>query len=415
MKDSLKKDYLWNTIGVLLQNVISPVLLLVVTRVNGIEAAGLFSFAFSTSLLLYALGAWGGRTYQVSDVKKEFQSRSYVMARVLLAILVLVVTIVFCMANQYDTYKTSVIFALVIFKLFESFADVLYGVLQINNQLYKSGKSLAVKSILGIAVFVAIDLLTDNILLGALGIVVVNAIVFFCYDFPQTNNLEKIRFPKAKVREYANEAREILKRCANVFAVMFLAMFSLNIPRYFIDNHSQEEVGYFGIIAMPITLIVLMITFILQPNVVMISKQYSEGKTTDFKNSVGKILGLSVAIGLVVLVGTVLVGAPLLRLVFGIDFASHAMALNVIVVGGIASAIVTVFLNIFVIMRKVNFSLLVLIVTNLILIPVSYFTVDKFGLMGGVAAFTVANFVQLVFILLYFNFIQTTERNNEKN
>ena len=185
MKDSLKKDYLWNTIGVLLQNVISPVLLLVVTRVNGIEAAGLFSFAFSTSLLLYALGAWGGRTYQVSDVKKEFQSRSYVMARVLLAILVLVVTIVFCMANQYDTYKTSVIFALVIFKLFESFADVLYGVLQINNQLYKSGKSLAVKSILGIAVFVAIDLLTDNILLGALGIVVVNAIVFFCYDFPQ--------------------------------------------------------------------------------------------------------------------------------------------------------------------------------------------------------------------------------------
>ena len=414
MKNTLKRDYFWNTLGVLLQNVISPVLLLVVTRVNGIEAAGLFSFAFSMSLLLFALGMWGGRTYQVSDVKKEFQPRSYVMARVLLAFLVLVVTVVFCVANHYDGYKTSVIFALVIFKLFESFADVLYGILQTNHQLYKSGKSLAVKAILGMVAFVVIDLLTDNILLGALGIVAVNAVVFCCYDFPQTNKLEKIRFPKAKVREYIQEAKQILKRCANVFAVMFLAMFSLNVPRYFIDQHSQEEVGYFGIIAMPITLIVLVITFILQPNVVAISKQYSDGKMVDFKKSVGKILGLSVLIGLLVLACTALFGAWLLQLIFGIDFASHAMALNVIVAGGIASALVTVYLNIFVIMRKVNFSLIVLIVTNVILIPVSYFAVDKFGLMGGVTAFTVTNFVQLALILIYFNLAQKKD-SSEKN
>lgn len=412
---SLKKDYFWNTIGVLLQNAISPVLLLVVTRVNGIEAAGLFSFAFSMSLLLYTLGMWGGRTYQVSDVKKEFQPRSYIMVRILLAILVLVITAVFCITNQYDAYKTSVIFAMVIFKLLESFADVLYGILQMNGQLYKSGKSLAVKAILGMIVFVAIDLLTNNILMGAFGIVAVNAVVFLCYDLPQTNKLEKIRFPKAKIGKYVSEAKEILRRCVNVFAVLFLAMFSLNVPRYFIDHHSQEEVGYFGIIAMPITLIVLVITFILQPNVVAISKQYNDGKSADFKRSVGKILGLSLAIGLVVLVGTVLIGAPLLQLVFGIDFTSHAMALNVIVVGGIASALVTIFLNIFVIMRKVNFSLIVLIVTNLILIPVSYFAVDKFGLMGGVVAFTVTNFVQLALILLYFKFIQPKGNSDEEN
>lgn len=404
MKKSLKRDYFWNTLGVLLQNVISPVLLLVVTRVNGIEATGLFSFAFSVSLLLYALGMWGGRTYQVSDVKKEFQPRSYIVTRILLAVLVLLVTVIFCAVNQYDSYKTGVIFVLVVFKLLESFADVLYGILQTNSQLYKSGKSLAAKAILGMVTFIAIDLITDNILVGSLGIVIVNAIVFLCYDFPQTNKLEKICFPKEKIREYMNEAKEILKRCANVFAVMFLTMFSLNVPRYFIDKYSQVEVGYFGIIAMPITLIVLVITFILQPNVVTISKQYSDGKTSDFKKSVNKILRLSVAIGLVVLAGTILVGTPLLQLIFGIDFDNHTMALNVIVAGGIASALVTVYLNIFVIMRKVNFSLIVLIVTNLLLVPASYFAVTKFGLMGGTTAFAIVSFAQLVFAYLYFNF-----------
>lgn len=411
----LKKDYFWNTLGVLLQNVISPVLLLVVTRVNGIEAAGLFSFAFSMSLLLYALGMWGGRTYQISDVKKEFQSRSYVMARVLLAILVLVVAAIFCSVNRYDVYKTSVIFVLAVFKLLESFADVLYGILQTNSQLYKSGKSLAVKAILGMVSFVAIDLLTNNILVGSLGIVAVNTVVFLCYDFPQTNRLEKIRFPKAKIREYVHEAKEIIKRCTNVFVVMFLAMFSLNVPRYFIDQYSQEEVGYFGIIAMPITLIVLVITFILQPNIVTISKQYSDGKMTDFKRSANKILGLSVVIGLMVLAGTIIAGTWVLHLLFGVDFTHHAMALNVIVAGGIASALVTVCLNIFVIMRKLTFSLVVLIVTNLLLIPASYIAVQGSGLLGGVTVFMAINFVQLILTLLYFNLALKNKDSREKN
>ena len=128
-----------------------------------------------------------------------------------------------------------------------------------------------------------------------------------------------------------------------------------------------------------------------------------------------KIIGLSVAIGLVVLMGTVLAGVPLLQLIFGVDFSGHAIALNVIVAGGIASALVTVYLNIFVIMRKVNFSLIVLIVTNLLLIPVSYFAVGSFGLMGGVTAFAVTNFVQLALILSYFNLIQIKGNSNEKN
>ena len=75
---NIKKDYLWNSLGSLLQSAISPVLLIIITRLNGIDDSGLFSFALSLSVVFWAVSLWGGRTYQVSDVKREFSSGGYV-------------------------------------------------------------------------------------------------------------------------------------------------------------------------------------------------------------------------------------------------------------------------------------------------------------------------------------------------
>jgi hypothetical protein len=56
---SQKKDYIWNSLGSLLQSAISPVLLIVITRLNGIEDSGLFSFALSLSVVFWAISLWG--------------------------------------------------------------------------------------------------------------------------------------------------------------------------------------------------------------------------------------------------------------------------------------------------------------------------------------------------------------------
>lgn len=398
----MKRDYFWNTLGAILQSAISPLLLLVVTRLNGVAAAGVFSFAFAVSLLLWALGMWGGRTYQVSDTRKEFAHQSYIMVRIVLAVIVLTVAAIFCVLNQYDAYKTGLIFALVIFKLLESFADVLYGILQVHGKLYMSGRSLTAKAVLGFAVFVGIDMATGNLILASLGIVLVNILIFALYDVVRTRQQEEIFFPLATAQKYLAQARQILWRCAGVFVIFFAAMFSLNIPRYFIDMRSDDEVGYFGIIAMPITLIVLLISFILQPNIVRLSELYKKADFAKFKRSVNKILLVSVGIGVGVLLVTAAYGAQILQLIFGISFVDYYASLVVIVAGGVASALVTVYLNAFVIMRRIKFAVIVLTVTNILLVPLSYFMVRDGGVLGGVWAFTGVNIVQLMMIAVFF-------------
>ena len=55
---NIKKDYLWNSLGSLLQSAISPVLLIIITRLNGIDDSGLFSFALSLSVVFWAVSLW---------------------------------------------------------------------------------------------------------------------------------------------------------------------------------------------------------------------------------------------------------------------------------------------------------------------------------------------------------------------
>lgn len=400
MQNNIKKDYTWNTIGVLLQNAISPLLLIIVTRVNGIYDSGLFSFAFSVAVIFWIISIWGGRTYQVSDINREFTHRSYIMVRLVLTILTMVGAFVFSTLNHYDQVKTSLILILVLFKAVESVADAIHGVLQINDRLYVVGKSLSYKAAIGLVVFVGIDLVTHSILIGSFGLVFVNVMLALFYDLRIARRIDLISIPFSEINQVTKSAIVIMKRTWPIFAVIFLSMFSLNIPRYFIDLYHQEEIGYFGILAMPITLIALVMTFVLQPKVVHLAKMFDQKNYENFKGTVRTLLVITGGIGAIILVGAYLIGIPALNAVFGVDFSQYQFALLVIVLGGILNAIVSIFINIFTIIRRFKQQFYILLISNVMLAFCSPSVIHIYGLNGGVILFAITNFTQLVFMII---------------
>lgn len=394
MEANLKRDYIWNTVGVLAQNAISPLLLIAVTRINGIYDSGLFSFAFSIAIIFWVLGMWGGRTYQVSDVTREFSHRSYVMVRLLLAICMLAGACLFVWINEYDADKSSIIIALVLFKAMESIADAVHGVLQVHDRLYIAGKSLVYKAVSGFVLFIVIDLFTHNVLLSCLGIILANIIAVLFYDARIAGNVATESILPQYFKRTAKNAINIMARTWPVFIVIFLSMFSLNIPRYFVDLYHQEQIGYFGILAMPITLIALVMMFILQPKVVELSGQYGEKKYGEFNQTIYRLISVTSGIGLVIMLGAFVLGVPALGIVFGVDFSQYQTALMIIVAGAIINAIVSIFINIFIIIRAFKHPFYTLLITNVFLAILSAMFIGQYGLMGGVTLFTVINAVQ---------------------
>lgn len=399
---SKKKDYIWNSLGSLLQSAISPVLLIVITRLNGIDDSGLFSFAISLSVVFWAVSLWGGRTYQVSDIKREFSSGGYVAVRFVASLIVAISAVAFCFLNGYNTTKTGLIMILVTFKILESIADSLYGVMQIHHKLYIAGISLTMKAMLGFAAFMAVDIVTKNVIYGTLAILLINMLIIFLYDILWVRRVETISISKKLCKEYITQAVVIMKRTSAVFVVVFLTMFSLNIPRYFLDKSHPDQIGYFGIMAMPITLLGLFISFIIQPNVVNLSELLAKGKLKEFARIVGKINHITFGMGVFSVVLSYLIGVWVLNAIFGININSFRLDLTIMVIGAAANAFVSIYVNLLIIMRRFKGQFYTLLLTDILAVVVSMCLIERLAMLGSVLVFMLISFLQLALLLVIY-------------
>ena len=393
-----KKDYIWNSIGSFLQSAISPILLIVITRLNGVGDSGLFSFAMSLSVVFWAISLWGGRTYQVSDVKKEFSNGDYIVVRFISSLIVAVFSISFCILSGYDLIKTELIMVLVSFKILESIADSMYGVLQIHNKLYIVGISLTMKSVFGFMIFAIVDILTKNIVYGALSIFIVNIAVVIFYDIPWMKHVESVDLTKKNIMQ----AVKIMKKTAEVFVIVFLTMFSLNIPRYFLDKYHYDQIGYFGIMAMPITLLTLFISFVLQPNVVNLSELLKKKKIKEFTKIVSKIDFITFTLGILFVVSSYLIGVWALNTVFGIDINNFRIDLTIMVIGAVANAFVSIYVNLLIILRRFKGQFYTLLVTNILAVILSIYLIDRLAMLGSVLVFMTISFLQAIILLFIY-------------
>ena len=393
-----KKDYIWNSIGSFLQSAISPILLIVITRLNGVGDSGLFSFAMSLSVVFWAISLWGGRTYQVSDVKKEFSSGDYIVVRFISSLIVAVFSISFCILSGYDLIKTELIMVLVSFKILESIADSIYGVLQIHNKLYIVGISLTMKSVFGFMIFAIVDILTKNIVYGALSIFIVNIAVVIFYDIPLMKHVESVGLTKKNIMQ----AGKIMKKTAEVFVVVFLTMFSLNIPRYFLDKYHYDQIGYFGIMAMPITLLTLFISFVLQPNVVNLSELLKKKKIKEFTKIVSKIDFITFTLGILFVVSSYLIGVWALNTVFGIDINNFRIDLTIMVIGAVANAFASIYVNLLIILRRFKGQFYTLLATNILAVILSIYLIDRLAMLGSVLVFMTISFLQAIILLFIY-------------
>ena len=69
--NNLKKDFFWYILGTLIFCSTSLIYTIIITRYTSLNDSGIFTFAFSFACLMVTLASFGGRTYQITDVKNE--------------------------------------------------------------------------------------------------------------------------------------------------------------------------------------------------------------------------------------------------------------------------------------------------------------------------------------------------------
>ena len=321
------KNFIWNVLGTGLNSFNSLFFLIIVTRINGINDAGIFSIAYSTALILYTIGLYSGRLCQVTDIENKVKDKDYIINRLITCSGMLLSAIVFVFSKQYSPYKMGVFLLLSLYKATEAFSDILYGIMQKNDLLYKSGQSLTIKSLGGLGIFLCIDFLTHNLVLACGSIVLLNFVTIVMFDWM----LVCQKWIDFKTKVNMNNVGHIFKSEFFVFANSFAGIYVLNAPKYAIDTYLTEDVqAVFGYIMMPATVITLFTQFIFMPYLNQMKQLYEQKEIKALEKIAFKIKMAVVAFGVFATVAALWIGPEVLSLVYGEELRPYRMNLTII-------------------------------------------------------------------------------------
>ena len=144
-KNKFKKNFLWNVIGMTCNCFNSLFFMILITRINSMDDAGIFTLSFSIACLVYYIGTYAGRVYQVTNVNDSITDSDFIIHRAITCVMMVFISLMYCFISGYSLYKFTVVILLCIYKSLEAFSDVLYGVVQKNNNLYQVFISLTKK------------------------------------------------------------------------------------------------------------------------------------------------------------------------------------------------------------------------------------------------------------------------------
>ena len=380
-KKELFKNFIWNSIGTGLNSFNSLFFFIIVTRINGIENAGIYSIAYATALILYTVGLYSGRLTQVTDIENKLKDKDYILSRVISSLFMIVIAFGYVLIKGYTPFKLTVCILLTIYKATEAFAEIYYGIMQKNDLLYKSGQSLTFKSLVGLTVFLVVDLFTKNIIVSIIASIVVNVLTIIFYDFRVINKL----VDKAEKGTLKN-ALTIFKNDFFVFANSFAGIYVLNAPKYALDTYSNDTTqAMFGYIIMPATVITLFAQFVFMPFLNDLKKLYADKNMTKFGQISRKIKYAVLGFGIFAVAAGYLLGPEVLRIIYGVDdLLNYRIQLAIILGAYICYGISYTNLILLTTVRKTFIQFVIYVITMIIAFVGSNMLVKAYGIDGAV-------------------------------
>lgn len=410
-KKNEKQSVLWNIVSSGLNSVVSIFLLLMVTRINGVENAGVFSLAFSTSQLMLTIGNYGMRNYQVTDIKCKYSLYDYFSSRVITNIAMMIAVLGFVVVEKYYFEKAVITLLLCTLKITDAEDDVYGGYYQQHGRLDISGKMMSIRIVVYVSTFLAFDLISGNLLFSVIAAVAAASIVLIILlrSVAKVVPVNEKQIGKLKIRL-------LLQECFPLCMSAFLLMYLNNAAKYAIDIYlTNTEQAYYTYLFMPCFVINLFVGFALQPLLVRISILWGEKEYNKFLRLIILIFLVALGISAIIITGGALVGTQILSVVFGMQLNQYRLTLVILLFGGAFFSFAVIAQILLTIMRKQTFLLYAFIIVSILAYFISNVLVSREGLLGaGLAYMIIAGTLFMLLLVLIIIFFYR-EKNKVEN
>lgn len=403
--ENRKKDFIWNFIGSSINSFNSLFFMIAINHINLKSEAGVFTFAYSLICLFFILSTFYNRVYQISNYEK-YTPKDFIDFRILTSILTIIIVTIFSFINNYNFFKIGVILLICLFRMIESISDAVYGILQKNNQLYKSGISLTIKGIVGIIAFVITDLLTKSILISLVSLIIINALLFFTFD---------IKNAKEYIYGIFNfdNLKKILKDTLPIFIYSFLAMYVANSSKYILDYFDTAEAqNIFGIIFMPSTIIGLCSSYIVVPIITSLNNLFKNKNIDKFNKMVRNMMLSLIFIGVLACLCGLTIGIPVLNIMYGINLNVYRIHLVIVLIGATFYTLANVYSQVLVLLNVHKEQTIIYLIMTIVSTIICYVLISAFKLTGAIYAYLIFMAILLImYLFLYYRTLNKYKRN----
>lgn len=374
-----RRTAIWNMVSSILGAAQSAIFLLVVTHVCDAVYAGIFSIATTLGYQIIAIGSYGMRNFQATDVKQKYKFKEYLLSRYFTSIAMFIFLIGYVWIKDYNIEKALIILAFGVYKAVDVIEDVFHGEFQRYNRLDIGAISMTIRYVISFLVFAVVLITSHNLLFACICEAVISILVFIILTY-EVIKPRKILSVKGALKHTG----WLLRDCFPLFIGGFLYLYVCNAPKYAIDNClSQESQMYFAILFMPVFVVNLLSSFVYRPLLVRMAICWNEKRNKEFWHMVMTQIALIFVLTIMGILGAYLCGTQILSLVYGVDVNPYRNCLVLLMFGGGFAALIGFLINVLTVMRLQTLLLLGYMVASVAALIVSNPIVSKLGIFGA--------------------------------
>lgn len=376
---SLRSNFAWTFAGNAVYAAGQWALLSVLAKVGGSEMLGQYALALAITAPVTMLAHLNLRAVIATDVAAKHPFGDYFSVRIGVTLAGLV-AIALLAAGDW------VILAVGVAQSAENISDAFYGSLQRRERMDRIARSMMARALLSALALGVVLWQTRSIVAATAALAAARIVSLLVFDVPGAEPLV--------CTTRANQLA-ILRTALPLGIVLMLVTLNTNLPRYAIERSlGTRELGAFAAAASFLTGGNTVVNALGQSATPRLARYFAAGDRAGFRKLTLQLAAICAALGAASVAGAVLLGAPLLRVLYRAEFTAYAGLLAAVMAAAIPIYIASTLGYVITSVRMFDAQLPLFAVVAASCAAAAWVLVPRFGLMGAPAALALAACVQ---------------------
>lgn len=296
-------------------------MLVVLAKLGTPEKVGQFALGLAVTAPIIMLTNLQLRAIQATDARHDYQFGDYLALRLIMTLVAITVITGVAFLSGYAPETALIILAIGVGKCFDAISDVFYGFLQQNERMDRISRSLIAKGVLSLILLAGAMLLTGSVLWASVAWSGASLIILLSYDL-RSRPVWVVRQGEPRYRPDRTTLWTLTRLAFPLGVTMMLISLNANVPRYFLERQGGEyAVGIYSSMAYLMVVGTTLVGALGQSASPRLARYFAVGDRSAFIQLIRKLFWIALALGLAGVVGAVVVGRPLLNLLYGPEYA----------------------------------------------------------------------------------------------